>query len=137
MGGTHPRHCFEPYRGTGFNLRYAIGLTCQMYWVQPGTPNGLPPAMEKCFGIKSNVDGLNSFSGTFSIFVLTIFTDCMELKFDFLVVGSGLGGLSFALKAAEHGSVCLITKSGLEETNTRYCLLYTSPSPRDVEESRR
>ena len=44
----------------------------------------------------------------------------MELKFDFLVVGSGLGGLSFALKAAEHGSVCLITKSGLEETNTRY-----------------
>ncbi len=44
----------------------------------------------------------------------------MELKYDFLVVGSGLGGLSFALKAAEHGSVCLITKSELEETNTRY-----------------
>jgi L-aspartate oxidase len=44
----------------------------------------------------------------------------MELQYDFLVIGSGLGGLSFALKAAEHGKVCLITKSDLEDTNTRY-----------------
>ena len=44
----------------------------------------------------------------------------MVKQYDFLVIGSGLGGLSFALKAAEHGKVCLITKSELEETNTRY-----------------
>jgi L-aspartate oxidase len=44
----------------------------------------------------------------------------MEEKYDFLVIGSGLGGLSFALKVAEHGRVCLITKSELEETNTRF-----------------
>jgi len=44
----------------------------------------------------------------------------MEKRYDFLVIGSGLGGLSFALKVAEHGKVCLITKSELEETNTRY-----------------
>lgn len=44
----------------------------------------------------------------------------MELKYDFLVIGSGLGGLSFALKAAAHGKVCLITKSELDDTNTRY-----------------
>jgi len=44
----------------------------------------------------------------------------MELKYDFLVIGSGMGGLSFALKVAEHGTVCLVTKAGLEETNTRY-----------------
>lgn len=44
----------------------------------------------------------------------------MEKKYDFLVIGSGLGGLSYALKVAEQGSVCLITKSDLEETNTRY-----------------
>ncbi len=43
----------------------------------------------------------------------------MEKQYDFLVIGSGLGGLSFALKAAEHGNVCMITKSELEETNTR------------------
>jgi len=44
----------------------------------------------------------------------------MEKQYDFLVIGSGLGGLSFALKAAEQGKVCLITKAGLEDTNTRY-----------------
>ncbi len=44
----------------------------------------------------------------------------MNKKYDYLVIGSGLGGLSYALKVAEHGSVCLITKSRLEETNTRY-----------------
>jgi len=44
----------------------------------------------------------------------------MEKKYDFLVIGSGLGGLSFALKAAEHGTVCMITKAEMDETNTRY-----------------
>jgi L-aspartate oxidase len=44
----------------------------------------------------------------------------MEKRFDYLVIGSGLGGLSYALKVADHGSVCLITKTDLEETNTRY-----------------
>ncbi|MCK5135620.1 MAG: L-aspartate oxidase [Bacteroidales bacterium] len=44
----------------------------------------------------------------------------MEKQYDFLVIGSGLGGLSYALKVAEHGKVCLISKSTLEETNTRY-----------------
>ncbi len=44
----------------------------------------------------------------------------MEKKVDFLVIGSGLAGLSYALKVADHGKVCLITKARLEETNTRY-----------------
>ena len=44
----------------------------------------------------------------------------MEQHYDFLVIGTGLGGLSFALKAAEFGKVCMISKSKLEETNTRY-----------------
>jgi len=44
----------------------------------------------------------------------------MEKKVDFLVIGSGLGGLSFALKVAEKGRVALVTKTGMEETNTRY-----------------
>jgi L-aspartate oxidase len=44
----------------------------------------------------------------------------MEHKTDFLVIGSGLAGLSFALKVADHGKVILLTKPVLEETNTRY-----------------
>ncbi|MBN1131869.1 MAG: L-aspartate oxidase [Bacteroidales bacterium] len=44
----------------------------------------------------------------------------MEKRFDFLVIGSGLGGLSFALKVADRGTVCMITKSEMEETNTHY-----------------
>ncbi len=44
----------------------------------------------------------------------------MEKKVDFLVIGTGLGGLSYALKVAEYGKVCIITKTKLEETNTSY-----------------
>ncbi len=44
----------------------------------------------------------------------------MSRKFDFLVIGSGIAGLSYALKVARHGSVCIISKNKLDETNTRY-----------------
>lgn len=37
---------------------------------------------------------------------------------DFLVLGSGIAGLSYALKVADYGKVLIITKSKLEETNT-------------------
>lgn len=39
---------------------------------------------------------------------------------DFLVIGSGIAGLSFALKAAASGRVAIVTKTVVEETNTRY-----------------
>lgn len=39
---------------------------------------------------------------------------------DFLVIGSGIAGLSFALKAAEHGKVLIVTKSNEDESNTKY-----------------
>ena len=41
-------------------------------------------------------------------------------SFDFLVIGSGLAGLSFALKAAEFGTVAVVTKRDINEANTRY-----------------
>jgi len=44
----------------------------------------------------------------------------MQKTVDFLVVGSGIAGLSYALKVAKYGKVCIITKSKLEETNTKY-----------------
>ncbi|MBC7912688.1 MAG: L-aspartate oxidase [Pyrinomonadaceae bacterium] len=39
---------------------------------------------------------------------------------DFLVVGSGIAGLSFALKAAKHGKVLILTKVNEDESNTKY-----------------
>ncbi len=44
----------------------------------------------------------------------------MQKKVDFLVIGSGLAGLSYALKVADYGKVCILTKTNIEETNTRY-----------------
>ena len=39
-------------------------------------------------------------------------------RFDFLVIGGGIAGMSFALKAASKGSVALICKTTLNEANT-------------------
>ncbi len=44
----------------------------------------------------------------------------MDLRTDFLVIGSGVAGLSFALKAASLGKVLIITKKTKEESNTKY-----------------
>jgi L-aspartate oxidase len=44
----------------------------------------------------------------------------MTRKFDFLVIGSGLAGISFAIKASRYGKVALISKAKLDETNTAY-----------------
>ncbi len=42
----------------------------------------------------------------------------MNIQTDFLVIGSGVAGLSFALKAANFGSVTIITKKGIMDSNT-------------------
>lgn len=42
----------------------------------------------------------------------------MNKSCDFLVIGSGIGGLSYALKVADYGKVIIITKSNLTKTNT-------------------
>ena len=44
----------------------------------------------------------------------------MRDHFDYLVIGSGVAGLSFALRAAEHGTVCVVTKKESAESNTNY-----------------
>ena len=40
--------------------------------------------------------------------------------YDFIVIGSGIAGLSFAKKAAEHGSVAIITKGAPSDSNTSF-----------------
>lgn len=42
----------------------------------------------------------------------------MKVKTDFLIIGSGVAGLTFALKVADHGSVTIVTKKGVMDTNT-------------------
>ena len=42
------------------------------------------------------------------------------IESDFLVIGSGVAGLTFALKAAEAGTVALVTKKGIMESNTAH-----------------
>ncbi|MCE5331597.1 MAG: L-aspartate oxidase [Bacteroidales bacterium] len=44
----------------------------------------------------------------------------MTRKFDFLVIGSGMAGISFALKAAPYGKVALLCKTTLDESNTSF-----------------
>ena len=42
------------------------------------------------------------------------------MTYDYIIIGSGIAGLFTALLASKHGSVLVLTKSALEESNTRY-----------------
>lgn len=46
----------------------------------------------------------------------------MTYKYDFLVIGAGIAGMSYALKVAQakKGKVCIICKTTLDEANTRF-----------------
>jgi len=44
----------------------------------------------------------------------------MRIESDFLVIGSGIAGLSYALQAANHGSVAIVTKRDISESATKY-----------------
>ncbi len=44
----------------------------------------------------------------------------MRKKVDFLIIGSGIAGLSYALKVADKGNVCIVTKNQADETATKY-----------------
>lgn len=44
----------------------------------------------------------------------------MRKKVDFLVIGTGIAGLSYALKVAAFGKVCIVTKCEARESATRY-----------------
>lgn len=43
-----------------------------------------------------------------------------KYNFDFVIIGSGIAGLSLALKLADHGQVALISKTKIDESSSRY-----------------
>lgn len=51
---------------------------------------------------------------------MVLFIMSIMRNVDFLVVGSGIAGLSFALKAAQYGKVLIVTKASEDESNTKY-----------------
>lgn len=42
------------------------------------------------------------------------------IESDFLIIGAGLAGLYAAIRAADYGSVCLLTKTSISETNSAW-----------------
>ncbi|MBP5536195.1 MAG: L-aspartate oxidase [Bacteroidales bacterium] len=44
----------------------------------------------------------------------------MRQEVDFLIIGSGIAGLSYALKVAPYGKVCILTKADAAEGSTKY-----------------
>lgn len=53
-------------------------------------------------------------------FDIKIENHCMRKKVDFLVIGSGIAGLSYALKVSKYGKVIVVTKSKADTTATTY-----------------
>ncbi|KAJ6838649.1 L-aspartate oxidase, chloroplastic [Iris pallida] len=52
--------------------------------------------------------------------VLSCVQDNATKYFDFVVIGSGVAGLKYALEVSKHGSVAIITKAEPQESNTNY-----------------
>jgi len=44
----------------------------------------------------------------------------MRLTCDYLVLGSGIAGLTFALEASKHGSVIVVTKRHIDDAATTW-----------------
>ena len=59
----------------------------------------------------------------------------MSSVFDFLVIGSGLAGISFAIRASKFGQVALITKGKLIESNSFYAQGGIAASPLSSQDS--
>lgn len=63
---------------------------------------------------------LKKGENTFLSFFIFVSYSCMKVQTDFLVIGSGIAGLSYALKVAEFGTVAIVTKKESAESNTNY-----------------
>jgi L-aspartate oxidase len=65
-------------------------------------------------------DGSRRTSDKFPFSVGNLGSCWRQMTADFLVIGAGIAGLSFALRAARHGSVIVLTKGEAYESNTAW-----------------
>ncbi|XP_010243021.1 PREDICTED: L-aspartate oxidase, chloroplastic [Nelumbo nucifera] len=63
---------------------------------------------------------LNKNGNSHRTVTVSCLNDGTTKYFDFVVIGSGVAGLRYALEVSKHGSVALITKAEPHESNTNY-----------------
>ncbi|KAK8963512.1 hypothetical protein KSP40_PGU010360 [Platanthera guangdongensis] len=73
-----------------------------------------------CKGLNSFLAPSNYNNATRRTQVLCCLQENVTQYFDFIVVGSGVAGLSYAIEVSKHGSVAIITKAESRECNTNY-----------------
>ncbi len=49
-----------------------------------------------------------------------VYTEPLMIQVDFLVIGGGIAGLTYALEVAKHGSVAVLFKKGIEDSSTSW-----------------
>ncbi|KAL6623155.1 hypothetical protein ACP70R_033034 [Stipagrostis hirtigluma subsp. patula] len=101
-------------------------------------PSGLPfLSFKRCVRLAtSRLGGVPRFMGIKSVSVsqqslrrkisvirattISCLLDDITKYFDFVVIGSGIAGLRYALEVSKHGTVAIITKAEPHENNTNY-----------------
>lgn len=63
---------------------------------------------------------VSSYRRAITVSSLNLEEGDVKKYFDFVVIGSGVAGLKYALEVSKHGSVAVITKAEPQESNTNY-----------------
>ncbi|XP_068638935.1 L-aspartate oxidase, chloroplastic [Aristolochia californica] len=115
-----------------FGLSFSTGKCHrQISWVSPVTlKRFMRTDLSRGCGVSSflQVEEHNSYISLFgnkSSLVRNVTQSCLEDNsatkyFDFIIIGSGVAGLRYALEVSRHGSVAVITKAEPHESNTNY-----------------
>ncbi|KAG9449965.1 hypothetical protein H6P81_009930 [Aristolochia fimbriata] len=117
------------------NLHFGISFSSgkchrQISWVSTiALKRDLRIDLSRCSGV-SSFYSVASHSSSLSLFgnkciVRNVTQSCLEddgatKYFDFIIIGSGVAGLRYALEVSKHGSAAVITKAEPHDCNTNY-----------------
>ncbi|XP_072979859.1 L-aspartate oxidase, chloroplastic [Typha angustifolia] len=102
----------QPSRLPGFSFKRCIQLDISRFSTMPRF------LYTKTSGFSQNPFG--SRNSTIRNVTVSCLQDSMTKYVDFVVIGSGVAGLRYALEVSKHGSVAVITKAEPQESNTNY-----------------